>query len=120
MKKFFLLSILFVINFSLFAKNPVYKEFIINGETLGKWVYVTEYWYEYDSKGNQIHYKDSDGNEEWYEYDFKGNQIHYKNSYGNEYWCEFDSKGNQIHFKKSDGSEEWYEYEYDSNNRIIK
>ena len=28
-----------------------------------------EYWYEYDSNGNKIHEKNSDGEEEWYVYD---------------------------------------------------
>jgi len=45
-----------------------------------------EIWYEYDEKGNVIHFKYSDGYEEWYEYDEKGNEIHCKDSDGNEVW----------------------------------
>jgi YD repeat-containing protein len=72
-----------------------------------------EEWNEYDSNGNIIHYKDSNGYECWKEYDSNGNEIHYKNSYGNEYW--YDSDGNEIHIKDSYG----YEYWYDSNGTEI-
>lgn len=42
-----------------------------------------EKWYEYDSYGRKIHYKDSNGYEEWTEYGSNGREIHYKDSNGN-------------------------------------
>jgi len=47
-----------------------------------------------------------DGLGEWFEYDEKGNIIHFKNSDGYEIW--FDEKGNMIHCKDSDGFEMWF------------
>ena len=63
--------------------------------------------YEYDSNGNLIHYKKSNGFESWREYDSHGKLIHYKNSDGYEYWYEYDGNGNEIHYKNSDGYERW-------------
>jgi YD repeat-containing protein len=40
----------------------------------------------FDSNGNCIHFKTSDGFESWHEYDSNGNLIHYKNSNGFEQW----------------------------------
>ena len=65
--------------------------------------------YEYDSNGNEIHYKNSNGYEWWSEYDINGKLIHFKNSTGCEEWYEYDSNGNEIHFKDSDGYERWYD-----------
>ena len=47
-----------------------------------------EYWSEYDSSNNEIHYKSSRGYESWSEYDKNNNVIHYKNSNGDEYWSD--------------------------------
>jgi len=91
-----------------------------------------EEWYEYDKKGNRIHFKDSSGREEWYDgkgnlthikyssgneewYDEKGNEIHYKDSDGYEVWYEYDEKGNEIHLKYPDGFEEWRKYDEKGN-----
>ena len=118
--------------------EKIYKEVTVEGEQLYKWVEyysITEYdsngkeihykdsdgdeeWYEYDSKGNQIHEKSSSGDEEWWEYDSDGNQIHCKNSDGYEWWYEYDSKGNQIHYKTSKGYEWWYEYTFYPNGNV--
>ena len=49
---------------------------------------------EYDTNGNEIHYKDSNGYETWREYDANNNVIHYKNSDGFEEW--YNSEGNVI------------------------
>ena len=51
---------------------------------------------DYDSKGNKIHVRDSDGYEWWYDYDSKGNEIHYKDTDGVELWYKwfFDEKNN--------------------------
>ena len=48
---------------------------------------------EYDENGNEIHHKDSDGDEQWYDYDKGGNLIHRKNSNGYEAWWEYDENG---------------------------
>lgn len=50
------------------SEEKIFKEFIINGKKIGKWVVesMTE-WYEYDSNGNKIYYKDSAGKENYYE-----------------------------------------------------
>ena len=45
-----------------------------------------EKWKEYDSNGNEIHYKDNDGYEKWCKYDSNGNMIHYKDNEGFEQW----------------------------------
>ena len=37
------------------------------------------------------------------EFDSNGNIIHYKRSDGYEYWKEYDSNNNCIHYKKSSG-----------------
>ena len=74
-----------------------------------------EKWYEYDSYGRKIHYKDSNGNEEWTEYGSNGREIHSKDSNGDEEWYEYDSNGNEIHEKRSDGYEEWHEYDSNGN-----
>ena len=52
--------------------------------------------------------------------DANGNEIHSKDSYGNERWHEYDAGGNLIHKKVSSGSEWWYEYEYHQNKQIKK
>ena len=147
MKRFTFLAVFFILGalaFSAGLRERIYKdevgerlrkEVTVDGKTLSKWVEVLsiseydsngneihskysngeEYWYEYDRNGNKIHSKDSDGYEEWYEYDGNGNEIHSKTKYGNEYWYEYDSNGNQIHYKDSDGYEYWCEY--DSNGK---
>lgn len=70
---------------------------------------------EYDSNGNWIYRRDSDGFEEWHEYDTKGNCIHYRNSNGTECWREYDTKSNMIHYRDSYGYEIWHEYDTKSN-----
>ena len=69
-----------------------------------------ESWSDYDSKGNRIHVKRSDGAELWYDYDSKGNMIQRKDSNGDEMWHDYDSKGNEIHWKDSNGYEWWYKW----------
>lgn len=58
-----------------------------------------EIYYDYDSNGNMIHYKRTDGVENWYEYDKNNNQIHQKTSIGNELYWEYDRNGNKVHEK---------------------
>ena len=62
-----------------------------------------------DSKGNIIHFKNSNGFEFWREFDERDNKIHYKSSDGFEYWKEYDESNNEIHYKSSDGIEFWYD-----------
>ncbi len=97
--------------------DRLYKEVAVDGKTLYRWVdyYSLD---EYDSKGNEIHYKSSSGYEKWYEYDSRGNQIHYKSSSGYEEWYEYDSRGNKIHYKNSDGYEYWNEYDFYADGKV--
>ena len=141
MKRFTFLAVFFILGalaFSAEVGEKTYKEVTVNGKTLSKWVEVLsiseydsngnlihfkdsdgyEYWKEYDSNGNEIHYKTSNGKEEWYEYDSNGNPIHYKDNKGNEEWYEYDSNGNQIHYKDNDGEEYWHEYTYWKNGKV--
>jgi hypothetical protein len=46
-------------------------------------------------------------------YNSEGNLIYYKDSDGDEFWC--DDMGNYIYFKNSTGYEEWWR-KYDENN----
>jgi YD repeat-containing protein len=64
--------------------------------------------YEYDSNGNLIHRKYTNGYEEWWEYDFNGKCVHYKDSTGFKQWWEYDTNGKFIYTKTSDGEEIWY------------
>lgn len=96
---------------------------------------------EYDSRGNEIHYKNSDGIEWWYDYDEnnspirckfndgteefwaydkRGNEIYHKDYIGEEYWWEYDKNNNKVHEKYSDGSEFWLEYDEHGNETLCK
>ena len=55
---------------------------------------TNNYFTEFDSNNNMIHYKSSSGIEYWKEYDSNNNMIHYKSSSGLESWN--DSNGIQI------------------------
>ena len=71
---------------------------------------------EYDNRGNEIHYRDSDGYEVWWEYDKNNNVIHYRTCDGYEVWWEYDEKGNVIFRKESDSvvdtpQDEWTAYD---------
>jgi len=69
------------------------KEYNLHGRLIyGRYPAGDEIWY--DSNGNVIHFKYSNGHEEWFEYDQNGNEIHWWNSKGIEYW--WDSKGRKI------------------------
>ena len=50
-------------------------------------------------------------------YDSNGNLIHSKWTNGFERWREFDSNGKLVHVKYSNGEEEWYER--DSNGLLV-
>ena len=118
------------------VSSIVNKSFTLNGKTVNKLMSIYSIC-EYDEKGNEIHYKDSDNTELWDEYDANGNNVYSKNIYGDEtwfeydangklihskfsdvkeVWYEYDTKGNKIHTKYSDGKEEWYEYDAKGNN----
>jgi len=97
--------------------DKVYKEVVVKGETVSKWLILYSI-DEYDNKGNIIYEKNSDGDEYWYEYDIKGNLIHFKNSDGKERWHEYDDKGNEIHYKSHDSKEKWWEYDYHPNGKV--
>jgi hypothetical protein len=66
---------------------------------------------EHDSKGTDIHYKDSGGYECWKSYDANGNLIHIKKcnfvGYVYEEWYEWNEEGEITHYKDSTGGESW-------------
>ncbi len=82
--------------------EKVYKEIIIDGKKINKWLVVYGF-ADYDDKGNSIYYKTED-EEWWYDIDDKGNTIHSKSSDDFECWFEYDDKGKKIHEKYSDGT----------------
>lgn len=73
-----------------------------------------EQWYEYDERGNLVHYKNSHS-EQFFEYDENNNKVSEKFYY----WVttfKYDSRGNKI-YSNMDGREEWFAY--DSHNNLI-
>ena len=100
MKRFTFLAVFFILDALAFSaglgertyKDEVgerlRKEVTVDGKTLSKLVEVYSV-IEYDSNGNWIHYKASNGEEYWYEYDSKGNRIHSKDSNGKVEWYSY-------------------------------
>ena len=83
-----------------------------NGGKIMQSEVINDVLYEYDVKGNPIHFKDlKNGYESWYEYDDAGHEIHYCNNEGLEAWYTYDAQGNNIHFKNNEGLEAWYTYD---------
>lgn len=64
---------------------------------------------EYDKNNNLVYHKSWYGEEFWY--DEKGNEVHWKGTDGSECWYEYDEKGNEIYHKIDDGREFWYKNE---------
>ena len=106
-------------NYISWLKNELYNStFDSNGNRL---TYKTSngYWCKatYDSRSNQLTHEDSDGY--WWEatYDSNGNQLTHEDADG--FWWEatYDPKGNQLTYKDADGY--WWKATYDSKgNRI--
>ncbi|MBP5576901.1 MAG: hypothetical protein J6X67_09090 [Treponema sp.] len=97
----------------------VYKQVIVDGKKVGKWVVLTEV-KDYDENENLIHRIDASCNyEEWNEYDEKGNCIHSSNNKGNETWWEYDSKGYQISFRNNKGGKDSSQNRYNSDDKLI-
>ncbi len=116
MKKTILL-LLFILGSQLFAED-FYKEF---PDGTGRWCNKSEYWYEYDNKGNIITIFGDNNRITWPEYDENNREIYRKDNYEYETWTEYDKAGNIIHIKKttwSDKFDEWF-YEYDKNGNLI-
>lgn len=86
---------------------------------------IPGYEIEYDSAGNPIHYKNSEGNEEWRDFDSKGNCIHWRANNGQEGWMTYNKAGELIYshtisWKDPDNRQEYKNwYEYDSCGRTI-
>jgi YD repeat-containing protein len=59
---------------------------------------------EYDTNGNIIHSRDSDGYEVWCEYDNNGKCIHFRDSDGYEVWYDYDTNGNVINTRNTSGA----------------
>lgn len=76
---------------------------------------ICEYWY--DSNGNIIHCKNSNGCEYYKEYDENNNKIHYYDNSGHEEIWKYDKNNNKIYYRDSLGCEEFWGY--DENNRLI-
>ena len=53
------------------------------------------------------HYKYYNEHEYWYDYDDKGNNIHWRDDAGHEVWNKYDDEGNLIYSKNNSGCEEW-------------
>ena len=53
-----------------------------------------------------------DGIEYWYDYDSNGKVIHYKDSKSYEYWQKFDEDNNLIYCKDSDGKDVYTMFNY--------
>lgn len=70
--------------------------------------------YEYDSKGNCIHFKRR-CYEGWYEYDEKNNLIHTKDSNKFEEWYQYNENNKLTYYKNSDGFEYCHKYDHDGN-----
>ena len=71
------------------------------------------FWYEYNSDGDVIYERNSNGDEEWY--DNSGNLIRYRNSDGFEAWSERHSNGYLSHYRDNKGNEYWFD---ENGNRI--
>ena len=129
------------ITFAQEVGEKVYKDVVIDGEKVNKWLNVeeiclydakenifyakdydgTEWWYDYEARGKLTHIKNSDGTEWWLDYDNKGNEIHGKSSDGTEWWFDYDTKGNKIHEKGSTGKniiDYWYYYDWEKGKKI--
>ena len=113
----FLLVLVAVSSFGQELGQKVYREVTINGEVVKKWVKVIGI-EDYDERGKALYEKDIDGFTQ-YEYDDKGNEIHWiwqtgKDRY--EYWYEYDDQNRKIHQsetkpKKNSFKGTWYEYD---------
>ena len=89
--------------------NEVYVKSVI--ALFGSDSLSNEYWSEYDSRGNEIHYRTSYGYESWCEYDYENGNMHWFNSEGDEGWEKLDAHGNVIYEYSAD-YEAWIEFEY--------
>ena len=83
-------------------------------DELKEWHTLEENWFEYDSAGRLVHFKNSGGQEQRYEYDASGNNT-YAYEMGYETWIDYDEAGRKIHLKANWTSETWYEYDTDGN-----
>ena len=70
-----LLALVVASGFGQDLGQKVYKEVTINGEIVKKWLKVTGI-EDYDERGKSLYEKDTDGFSQ-YEYDDKGNEIHW-------------------------------------------
>lgn len=97
----------------------VYKQVIVDGKKVGKWVVLSEV-EDFDDNENLIHKIDACNNyENWSEYDEKGNCIHTSDNQGNEVWREYDSRGRQISSRNNKGEKLSSQNRYNSDDKII-
>ena len=93
-------------NLELFDENGiVFYEYL-------KYPSGHSYEYTYDSNGNELTYKNSNGT--WYEctYDSQGNELTSKDSDGFSYEYTRDSQGNELTYKNSDGETRGFDKTY--------
>ncbi len=118
MKKY--LTIIYILLFFIGNLNAekIYIEYP-NGD--GFWGDKTESWYEYDLKGNKIHYKDTDGNEEWWSYNSMNLVTQYKNNKGYSELSAYNKNGLLTYKKTVNENNEEIEqkYEYDMKSNMI-
>ena len=96
--------------------EEVCKQVNVNGEMRYTWLKVDSIT-EYDSNGNEIHYKDNKKQESWSNYDSQGNKIYSKICKVVE-WYENDGNGNEIYHGYNDIIEYWYEYTFWENGTV--
>ena len=80
---------------------------------------------EYDKKGNEIHWKNDQGEERYTEYNLEGNPILIKGIEMDEgkmiefsIITEYDELGRKVHTEYSNGYEEWWEYYSDNKLKV--
>lgn len=78
----------------------------------------SEWWVDFDQRGNITHKKTLYRNPElkgkiieyWVEYNEKGNEIHFKRNDGFEYWCTYNKDNNILHYWDNTGYSEDFSY----------
>ena len=99
----------------------VYKQVLVDGKKMGKWVILIGV-EEFDENKNKIHVikiKEDELFEEWNEFDENRNLIHTTDNEGKETWVEYDSNGHVISYKDNDMGSLFFQNECNSNGKVI-
>lgn len=81
---------------------------------------VSAEWYKYDSNGNEIWHGRSYGYEEWKDYNSLNQNIHGKDSNGNEWENKFDSQGKLVLCRYLSNIGHEIQYFYNSHGKLIR